>query len=151
MGDFKLKTDPEYIVPEEQRQNAVKKRRQMVLLEESVHSIRMEFNQRFLALSEVKRQMMKDIGRSNSRILEINGELSLSEPVFEPTLASDENPEARNQVTDDELAVFQVRAAAANSRTAMWKLQIGRVGFGTGVTENAPWTVDNTHAFAAHV
>jgi hypothetical protein len=111
----------------------------------------MEFNQRFLALSEVKRQMMKDIGRSNSRILEINGELSLSEPVFEPTLASDENPEARNQVTDDELAVFQVRAAAANSRTAMWKLRIGRVGFGTGVTENAPWTVDNTHAFAAHV
>eukprot|EP00976_Prorocentrum_cordatum_P016449 330909-Prorocentrum_minimum.AAC.1 len=28
MGDFKLKTDENYIVPEEQRQNAVKKRRQ---------------------------------------------------------------------------------------------------------------------------
>ena len=54
MGDFKLKSDPDYVVPEEERMNKEKKRRQMILLEEGMYNIRMEFNRRFLALRDVK-------------------------------------------------------------------------------------------------
>lgn len=46
MGDYKLKSSPSYEVPEDQRMNAEKKWRQMVLLEESMHTIRMRFNER---------------------------------------------------------------------------------------------------------
>jgi hypothetical protein len=41
-------------VPDHLRINADKKRRQMVLLEESVYSIKMSFNDRFLALRNLK-------------------------------------------------------------------------------------------------
>ena len=33
VGDFKLKSDPDYVVPEDQRINAEMKRREMILLE----------------------------------------------------------------------------------------------------------------------
>lgn len=51
MGDYKLKSDPNYVVPENQRVNAERKRRQMVLLQESVHFIKMGFNERFLVIT----------------------------------------------------------------------------------------------------
>jgi hypothetical protein len=57
MGDFKLKSDPEFVVPEEERLNTEKKRRQMILLEEGMYNIRMEFNSRFLALRDVKKKV----------------------------------------------------------------------------------------------
>lgn len=47
MGDFKLKSDKNYVVPERQRVNAFKKRQQMVLLQESVHFIKMGLNERY--------------------------------------------------------------------------------------------------------
>lgn len=57
MGDFKLKSDPNYVVPEGERMNKEKKRRQMILLEEGMYNIRMEFNRRFLALRDVKKKV----------------------------------------------------------------------------------------------
>ena len=61
MGDCKLKTDKDYVVPEDQRVNAEKKRRQMVLLEESIHAIKMGYNQRYLALRELKRRIVENV------------------------------------------------------------------------------------------
>jgi hypothetical protein len=40
MGDYKLKTDKNYIVPESERVDADKKRRQMALLTESLHTLK---------------------------------------------------------------------------------------------------------------
>lgn len=40
-GDFKLKEDPAYVVPEHLRVNAEKKLRQMILLEESIYTLKM--------------------------------------------------------------------------------------------------------------
>ena len=53
MGDFSLKTDDDYVVPEAQRVNAQKKRRQLVLLDESIHAIKMGFNERFMVCALV--------------------------------------------------------------------------------------------------
>lgn len=57
MGDFKLKSDPAYVVPEEERMTPQRKRFQMLLLEEAMFGARMDFNRRFLALREVKRKV----------------------------------------------------------------------------------------------
>ncbi len=45
-GDFKLKLSAEYIVPENQRVNFAKKRQQMVLLEGSIHKLKVDFNKK---------------------------------------------------------------------------------------------------------
>ena len=55
MGDYKLKSAPDYEVPLEKQVDAVKKNRQMLLLEECLHTIQMGFNNRFLALRSLKK------------------------------------------------------------------------------------------------
>ena len=79
MGDLKLKTAKDYVVPIDQRVNAEKKRRQMVLLEESVHAIKMGYNQRFLALRELKKRIIANIKSDNVRIRDIDKELDYIE------------------------------------------------------------------------
>ena len=58
MGNFALKTEDDYVVPEAQRVNAQKKRRQLVLLDESIHAIKLGFNERVLALRDLKKRML---------------------------------------------------------------------------------------------
>ena len=75
MGDFKLKSSSEYEVPVEKQVDASKKRREMVLLEESVHSLRMRFNSRVLRLRSDKRQLLQAIQQNNARLAQINAQL----------------------------------------------------------------------------
>jgi WD40 repeat protein len=103
MGDYKLKTAANYVVPEEQRVNADKKRRQMVLLEESMHSVQMNFNGRFLSLRDLKKQIIQQIKDDNSRIHAINSELGQSESLWEPVTSDAEWPELRDIVTEENL------------------------------------------------
>merc|ERR1719204_1283520 len=58
-GDFKLKSDSNYVVPESQRVNAGQKRRQMVLLQESVNFIKMGLNERLLALRDLRKRIVQ--------------------------------------------------------------------------------------------
>ncbi|KAL2650271.1 hypothetical protein R1flu_018399 [Riccia fluitans] len=53
-GDFKLKSDPAYIVPEELQVNARIQRNEMLLFTEEIYLQKMAFNQEFLALREVR-------------------------------------------------------------------------------------------------
>jgi hypothetical protein len=120
LGDYKLKTSKEYVVPEDQRVNAEKKRRQMVLLEESVHAIKMGYNQRFLALRDLKRRIIDNIVGDNARVQNIDRELTalveaaggeedgasdarLGEMLWQPKLDKSEWPEERFTVSDDDL------------------------------------------------
>ena len=101
MGDCKLKTDDDYVVPEDQRINAEKKRRQMVLLEESIHAIKMGYNQRYLALRELKRRIVENIKEDNKRMKEIDMELGEEgKKYWEPTMSADEWPENRMEISD---------------------------------------------------
>ena len=75
-GDYKLKSGADYEVPEDQQVNAEKKRRQMMLLEENMHSIKMRFNKRFQALRDLKRQIVESIVDGNARVREIDAEVS---------------------------------------------------------------------------
>lgn len=107
MGDFKLKTSPDYVVPENQTVNAAKKRRQMFLLMESAHNLKMDLNSRLLALRENKVRLIDWIKRHNSRIHEINAELGVEEELFEPSFKDDEWPENSYLITDEDIEMFE--------------------------------------------
>jgi len=107
MGDYKLKSDPNYIVPESQRVNAERKRRQMVLLQESVHYIKMALNERFLALRDLKARIIKNIQKDNARVRELNALLGIEEDLADPELDPAEWPEHRELFTKEDLLKFE--------------------------------------------
>lgn len=55
--------------------NVMKKQREMVLLEDSVHTMRSRFNSRFLSLRAIKREMLATVAADNRRLREIDAEL----------------------------------------------------------------------------
>ena len=89
-------------MPEAQRVNAQKKRRQLVLLDESIHAIKLGFNERVLALRDLKRRMLDHMHEEEGRLAEINAELGAPPPVPPPTsLEPEEEPERRKLRTAD--------------------------------------------------
>ena len=72
MGDYKLKSAPEYVVPPHMRMNAEFKRRQMALLQEGVQSIHLEYNGRFFGLRDLKWRIIETIKKDNNRLRELN-------------------------------------------------------------------------------
>ena len=106
MGDFKLKTSPDYVVPKNLCVNASQKRRQMFLLMESSHNLKMELNSRLLALRENKSRLIDWVKEQNRVIAEINRELAVNEELAEPSFEDDEWPENYYKVTDEDLDEF---------------------------------------------
>lgn len=62
-------------VPEEMQLNVMKKQREMVLLEDSLHTMRSRFNSRFLSLRAIKREILATVAADNRRLREIDAEL----------------------------------------------------------------------------
>ncbi|GMF32680.1 unnamed protein product [Phytophthora fragariaefolia] len=115
MGDYKLKTATDYVVPEHQRVNAVKKLRQMALLEENLYSARLRFNAKVLELRELKVQLINELRRDQERLAKLRAILAAedgdgSAPVSSPAtgLAVDlhEWPEQRERVSDADIELF---------------------------------------------
>ena len=50
----------------------------MALLEDSMVSMRLQFNERFLSLRELKRQIVYAVRRDNMRIRDIDAEVGIS-------------------------------------------------------------------------
>ncbi|KAG2530003.1 hypothetical protein JM16_001685 [Phytophthora kernoviae] len=115
VGDYKLKTAPNYVVPEHQRVNAVKKLRQMALLEESLYAARLRFNSKVLELRELKVQLITELRRDQERMVELHAALamngkkgSIPPPPASAELVVDlcEWPEQRERVSDTDIEVF---------------------------------------------
>ena len=121
MGDFKLKTDSDYVVPEAQRVNAEKKRREMVLLETSVYKIKMGFNERFLALRDLKKRIVMSVQDDANDVAAIESELADGEEL-EGELAKleldyTEFPEERINAASGEAVEDVAEAADAPAET----------------------------------
>ncbi len=109
IGNYKLKASEEYEVPEEQRVNAAKKMRQMAMLEDSIITMRLNFNERFFALRSLKQEMIYSVRRDNARVREIDAELKqpeLSESLWEPTFNPEEYLDDDDEVTAAELEAY---------------------------------------------
>eukprot|EP00798_Chlamydomonas_sp_ICE-L_P007462 gene7462-603_t len=144
MGDFKLKSDPKYVIPEEERMTPQRKRQQMLLLEGSMHSVRMDFNRRFLALREVKKKVIAEINAKLLRLKEIRENLTIlgaspdDEKHSEYFLRFEEMPENRELVTDEELEDYASRKAEDEKAKAAKEAGGGGMGFGGGGGAAAP-------------
>jgi len=119
IGDYKLKSAEDYEVPEDQRINAIKKIRQLAMLEDSMMMIRLAFNEKFLTLRQLKRDIIFSILKDNDRIKDIDRELNqrhLSNNLWQPSLDPKEFPDDFDEVTESELSTFidKTRSTAWN-------------------------------------
>ena len=92
----------------------------MILLQESVHFIKMGFNERFLALRDLKGRIIKNVKQDNVRLRELKQLLNHADAVFEPVLDPAEWPEHREIYTQQDLDDLDkakaAEEAAANNR-----------------------------------
>lgn len=120
VGDYKLKSAEDYEVPEEQRINALKKIRQLAMLEDSMMMIRLAFNEKFLLLRHLKKDIIFSILKNNDRIREIDRELNqihLSRNLWQPSLNSCEFPDDSDEVTETELSQFIQQSDSSSWRS----------------------------------
>jgi hypothetical protein len=108
MGDYKLKTADNYIVPENERVDADKKKRQIILLNDSIKSLKDQFNAKVFSLRDSKVRIIQQFHDNVNRIKEINEELvTLGESVDvvpePPTLETGLYPEDREKVTPQDI------------------------------------------------
>ena len=128
VGDFKLKAQDGYVVPDDQKVNTEKKRREMVLLEASVNRMRSGFNERFFALRDLKCRVMEDVKKDSSRLADIVVEITrlggedmqgLIEFLAAAAVLSDaEFPERREEFTDADLDAFIAQRLAGSAAAA---------------------------------
>lgn len=76
------------------------KRRQILVLDEAVYQVKMDFNKRFLALREVKKRVCQQVADVQGRLRDALAALGKpTAPVVDPVLLPEEVPELRDQVT----------------------------------------------------
>ena len=111
IGSYALKCAVDYKVPEDQIINAHKKRRQMLMLQESMITLRLSFNQRFLNMRKLKQQIVESMQQDNIRIREIDEQLNCanSSIIYEPNLRPSEFPDDRNLITKQEIVDFKIK------------------------------------------
>ena len=109
LGDYKIKTSDNYEVPEDQQVNADKKKKQLVLLLESIHNIKVKFNKRLIAARDAKCVTYKSVKAFNDRIRSIDRQLDQSDQsksLWEPELKVSEYPEDRSFFTQADIDAF---------------------------------------------
>ena len=145
LGDYKLKSDENYAVAEEDSMNYGKKREQMLLLEASTRDARRDFNARFFAMRETRAAVVRETVAGAARVAEITAELgdadtpegaraleTVGEP-FRTTPAADEYPtESRDEATEEALAAFDAARRAAAAAAAKKEAAKAGGGFGGG-------------------
>ncbi|XP_071842731.1 cilia- and flagella-associated protein 44-like isoform X2 [Apostichopus japonicus] len=132
MGDFKLKTAKDYVVPEHLRMNALKKRNQLLVLEELMHEYKMEFNHKVLALRDKKINIIEKIKKYLDDISELQENIAQDQrkelPEC-PTLQPMEVPERKFQYTRETLLKFKEEMAQKKLEAITGQ---GGGGFGGG-------------------
>lgn len=71
-GDYKLKTNPAYVVPDDQYTNQTLKRNEIILFQEAVHGVKMDFNDQFFTLRDKKKELRVILLLKQHRVAEIN-------------------------------------------------------------------------------
>ncbi|CAL8106722.1 unnamed protein product [Calicophoron daubneyi] len=108
MGDFKLKSSPNYVVP--YTLNAFGAKVRMVELIEAVFNLQHEMNDRVYYLRNKKIHLIEALKKVDSRLQEIKDDLPKDEPIIRliiPEPGADEHPEKEFAYTPEELMRFK--------------------------------------------
>jgi WD40 repeat protein/phenylpyruvate tautomerase PptA (4-oxalocrotonate tautomerase family) len=116
MGDYKMKTDTNFNISESMRITAEKKLRQMILLEESMHTLRMVFNVRVLALRDLKTRLIAKFKGYLDKIRNINQELGITEELVVPSLHPIEVPEDREKIPMEDILKYEAEVLREKRR-----------------------------------
>ena len=104
-GEYKFKMDAEYEVPEHEQVDFKKKRQQMILLEGSIHKLKLDFNKKISDLRIRKQDNIADIKRKFERLRVINDKLGdSSDDLILPTIdETTEFPEKFFDVSSEDI------------------------------------------------
>ncbi|KAF8073262.1 ABCG35 [Scenedesmus sp. PABB004] len=117
IGDFKLKTDPGHVLPEDQRMTPARKRREMLLLVRDVAAAQAGFNAQVLRLREAKRSLLPRLNALQGRLMAVSE--ALGEPAGPlPVLGMlpEEEPEQELTAVSDAQIAQHVAAKKAAAR-----------------------------------
>ena len=108
MGDYKLKTDPKYVVPESERVDADKKKKQILLLVDSIFTLRQQFNKQVLELRDRKQKIVNVVKSYNGILQEINTQLealeeAVDKDIWQPTMELSAYSDNRFVVTQQDV------------------------------------------------
>ncbi|NXL31669.1 CFA44 protein, partial [Glaucidium brasilianum] len=110
MGCYKLKTAPNYRVPEHKQMNTEKKVMQLTSLEMLIHKRKANMNKEIMSLRDLKISVIDEIKRLVQELKSIQTSLDLSEclplPLI-PQLHPDEVPEKKFEYDSDTLLKFK--------------------------------------------
>ena len=107
-GEYKLKMDDGYEVPESEQVDYKKKRQQMILLEGSIHKIKVDFNIKVNDLRVRKQDIISTVKELYARLDLINGQLGTPETLVLPTIDEKvEYPEKDFNVTDKDIENYR--------------------------------------------
>lgn len=121
LGDYKLKSSPDYIVPEEKRMNVSKKRKHMFLLKEFIYDTKLKLNHKITELRERKKKISTKIENYNERIQQINKNLGIEEQLFIPKLnKAIEMPESFLEVTEQEIEDYSKMKEKSSKKPGMY-------------------------------
>ncbi|CAK8686101.1 unnamed protein product [Clavelina lepadiformis] len=110
MGDFKLKTAPDYVVPEHLRMDTEKKRYQILVLQGLVHRTKSEFNEKLLALRDGKLSMIDEMKSYVADLKTLQSKMEKSDRVAPPVIPRphpDEEPHRKFEYTRASLLRFE--------------------------------------------
>jgi len=112
-GDYKLKMQKDYIVPEKERVNAEKKRQQMILLENSIFNLKSDFNKKLEELKFSRKTSIIELCKEkNKRLDEINKDLGVKEELFYPSIDEKlEYPENHYKINMEDIIKFTHKKA----------------------------------------
>ncbi|XP_060551905.1 LOW QUALITY PROTEIN: cilia- and flagella-associated protein 44-like [Ruditapes philippinarum] len=133
MGDYKLKTANDYVVPDHLRMNVDKARGRLLVLKDLIHENKYEFNQRLLAMRDKKIQTIEEIKDliTELELVHSKMEASLIKPVPPvPVMHPDEMPEKKLEYTRETLVAFKKEMAEKASSKKGNQESGGFGGFG---------------------
>jgi hypothetical protein len=123
MGDYKLKSADHYIVPESERIDADRKKKQIMLLKESINAIQENFNRQVLSLRSRKASLVSNFSKNIQTIQKISHELSvIGDNVtpfdWDPKMEETAFPENRFDVSQADILKLQKMDAESQSRSS---------------------------------
>ncbi|KAK3588814.1 hypothetical protein CHS0354_028462 [Potamilus streckersoni] len=133
MGDFKLKTAKDYVVPDHLRMNVDKARGRLLIIKDLIHEYKYNFNLRFLALRDKKIHVIEEIRDLVAQLEEVQSKLSPDKhkPIPDvPEMYPDEMPEKKLEYTRESLLTFKKEMKEKKASVAKGDDSGGFGGFG---------------------
>ncbi|CCI49176.1 unnamed protein product [Albugo candida] len=145
LGDYKLKSDDDYVVPDNKRVNAAKKKTQMACLQEKMCTIRIAFSAKVLELRMLKSVLIGEIQQDNETIQILRETIASVSHTLSPNRAialkeqgdgtqmhyqvdPREWPELREHVTHEEIVHTRMNSESSEHRSQSSKSPLDRLG-----------------------